>query len=162
MMDVQATGEAFSPQNRTSNNSISSLLFYSVGHCCPPGSGSSRPRADPDPQAWFTLCAPRYNGGGGWGGVLHKPLERIKATYPMPLFGFVQLPPSRAVYYNCQEITRIRKHNYINARTQLYKSANIMTYIREYNYVYPQTQLYKSANTITYIPEHNYINPPTY
>jgi hypothetical protein len=41
--DVQATGEAFSPQKRTSSTSKheNSVLFsIFVGHFCPPGSGS--------------------------------------------------------------------------------------------------------------------------
>jgi hypothetical protein len=41
--DVQATGEAFSPQKRTSSTSkheISQLCFYYCGHFCTPGSRS--------------------------------------------------------------------------------------------------------------------------
>ncbi len=41
--DAQATGEAFSPQKRTSSNSkheISLLFSFVVGHFCPPESGS--------------------------------------------------------------------------------------------------------------------------
>jgi hypothetical protein len=42
--DAQATGEAFSPQKRTSSTSKheNSLLFsIFVGHVCPPGSGTA-------------------------------------------------------------------------------------------------------------------------
>jgi hypothetical protein len=56
MKDVQATGEAFSPQNRTSSTSkheISSLFSNFVGNFSPPGSGSSRP--NPDLQHWKTI-----------------------------------------------------------------------------------------------------------
>ncbi len=44
MKDAQATGEAFSPQKRTSSttkheNSVLFSIF--VGHFCPPGTGSA-------------------------------------------------------------------------------------------------------------------------
>ncbi len=39
MKDVQATGEAFSPQKRTFSISIFSIL---LGHFCPSGSGSDK------------------------------------------------------------------------------------------------------------------------
>jgi hypothetical protein len=55
--DDQATGEAFSPQKRTSSNSkleISLLFSFFVGHFCPIGSGDPDPaiqiNADPVPQ----------------------------------------------------------------------------------------------------------------
>jgi hypothetical protein len=46
-MDVQAKGEAFSPQkrtSRTSNHEISELFSTFVGHFCPPG-------PDPDSES---------------------------------------------------------------------------------------------------------------
>ncbi len=52
--DSQATGEAFSPQKRTSStskdeNSVLFSIFW--GQFCPPGSGSAIFYADPDPTA---------------------------------------------------------------------------------------------------------------
>ncbi len=55
MRDVQATGETFSPQKKTSSNSnheISSLYSIFVDHFCPPGSVSPL-NADPGPAGQF-------------------------------------------------------------------------------------------------------------
>ncbi len=57
--NAQATGEAFSPQKRTSSTSkeeISSHCSISPNNFCPPGSGSGRKKllrihADPDPYS---------------------------------------------------------------------------------------------------------------
>ncbi len=52
MKDVQAIGEAFSPQKRTFSNSkqnISSLFCFFVGNFCLPESVFCIPNADSDP-----------------------------------------------------------------------------------------------------------------
>ncbi len=41
MKDVQAIGEAFSPRKRTFSTSKHEIFLISVGHFCPPGSGSA-------------------------------------------------------------------------------------------------------------------------
>jgi hypothetical protein len=50
MKDAQATGEAFSTQQRTSSTSKHETYSFFVGHFCPPGSGSGPRRSKPTQQ----------------------------------------------------------------------------------------------------------------
>jgi hypothetical protein len=65
---VQATGEAFTPQKRTSCTSEREIYYFIsmfVGHLCPPGSGSRDPieygsNPDPDPQLVWNMMSRRW------------------------------------------------------------------------------------------------------